>query len=346
MLVGAHAITAAYGGDANSSASTSAALTQTVAQIATQTALTASSNSAAAGQAVTLTATVTVMPPGSGTPTGTVNFILQGAGTLGTAMLNASGQATFTTAALPAGTQSIVAAYVGDASFAASVSATLQLTVSSGTGVPIGGNQSQHFVAQLYRDLLQRDPDTTGFAYYTGQLDRGAFDRGQVASAFLNSQEYRGLQVQSIYHALLGRDVDTSGLTTSLQFLVRGGTIEQLKAVISGSLEYLQVRGGGSLDGFLNALFQDAFNRVIDTSGRATYSQALSHGMTRTQVAQAIYSSPEYQQDLVQSFYMRYLHRAADSVGLNLSTASLKLGRSDEFVILVIVSSPEYLSLA
>ena len=200
-------------------------------------------------------------------------------------------------------------------------------------------------MAQLYRDLLQRDPDTIGFAYYTGQLDRGAFDRGQVASAFLNSQEYRALQVQNIYHALLGRDVDTSGLTTSLQFLAKGGTIEQLKAVITGSLEYLQVRGGGSLEGFLSALFQDAFNRAIDTSGRATYSQALSHGMTRIQVAQAIYSSPEYQQDLVQSFYMRYLHRAADSVGLNLSTASLRLGRSDESVILAIVSSPEYLSL-
>ncbi len=68
--------------------------------------------------------------------------------------------------------------------------------------------------------------------------------------------------------------------------------------------------------------------------------------MTRTQVAQAIYSSPEYQQDLVQSFYMRYLHRVADSVGLNLSTAALRLGRSDESVILAIVSSPEYLALA
>jgi hypothetical protein len=343
LLVGGHAITATYGGDANFSASTSAALTQTVVQIATQTALSTSSNPAVSGQPVTLTATVTVVPPGGGMPTGTVNFILQGTGTLGTATLNGSGQATFT-AALPTGMQSIVAAYVGDASFAASVSVSLQLTVSSGNGTPTGGTQNQRFVAQLYRDLLQRDPDTIGLAYFTGQLDRGAFDRVQVASAFESSQEYRTLQVQNIYHGLLGRDVDTSGLQTSLQFLAKGGTVEQLKAVISGSAEYLQVRGGGSLDGFLNALFQDAFNRAVDTSGRATYTKALSRGMSRIQVAQALYSSPEYQQDLVEGFYSRYLHRVADSVGLNLSTASLSLGRTDEFVILVIVSSTEYLS--
>ncbi|HLJ94538.1 MAG TPA: Ig-like domain repeat protein, partial [Gemmataceae bacterium] len=343
LLVGPHTITATYGGDANFAASTSAALTQNVAQIATQTALSASSNPAAAGQPVTLSATVTVVPPGTGTPTGTVNFILQGGGTLGAAMLNASGQAVFVTAALPMGTQAIVAAYVGDASFAASVSTTLPLVVS-GNGI-VGGTQTQRFVAHLYQDLLQRPPDTIGFAYYTSQLDQGAFSRAQVAAAFLNSQEYRTLQVQNIYHTLLGRDVDTSGLKTALQFLVNGGTIEQLKAIISGSAEYLQVRGGGTLGGFLNALFQDAFNRPIDTSGQATYTQALGHGMSRIQVAQAIYSSAEYQQDLVESFYMRYLHRVADSVGLTLSVASLSLGRTDEFIIQAIVSSAEYLSL-
>ena len=121
--------------------------------------------------------------------------------------------------------------------------------------------------------------------------------------------------------------------------------MERLKSIITGSAEYLRVRGGGTTDGYLNALFHDAFNRSVDTSGQATYTQALAHGLSRIQVAEAIYGSPEYQHDLVESFYQRYLHRTADSVGLTLSTKSLSLGRTDENIILAIVSSPEYFSL-
>jgi autotransporter-associated beta strand protein len=342
LVVGTHTITATYGGDANVSASTSAALTQTVLQIATQTALSSSPNPAVSGQPVTLTATVTVVPPGKGTPTGTVNFIREDTGTLGTATLDASGQATFTTAALPVGTQGIVAAYVGDANFRASVSGSLQQTVNAGN---FGLTQNQRFVVQLYRDLLQRDADPIGFAYYVGQLDQGKFDRVQVAAGFINSPEYQVLQVQNVYRSLLGRDADPSGLRTSLQLLTTGGTIERLRAIITGSQEYFQVRGGGSNNGFLDALFQDAFLRPVDASGRATYTQALGRGMNRIQVAEAIYGSPEYQEGLVHTFYMRYLHRIADPIGLNLSTASLRLGRHDELIILVIVSSAEYFSL-
>jgi len=130
LSLGAHSITANYGGDVVFAASTSAILTQTVSNVTTTTtALASSLNPAAAGQAVTFTAMVT--PNGSGTPTGSVTF-KDGSATLGSSNLS-SGKASYTTSTLSAGTHSITAAYVGDSNFSGSTSGVLTQTVTSGS---------------------------------------------------------------------------------------------------------------------------------------------------------------------------------------------------------------------
>jgi hypothetical protein len=101
---------------------------------ATTTALTASNTTIAAASNITFTAQVT--PSGSGTPTGTVTF-LNGSTTLGTAALNSSGQATYSTSSLAAGSYSVTAAYGGDATFAPSTSSAVALTV---TGAAAGSD--------------------------------------------------------------------------------------------------------------------------------------------------------------------------------------------------------------
>jgi hypothetical protein len=99
----------------------------TVNQAATTTSLAASASSNAFGQPVTFTATVT-STVGTPKPTGTVTF-KDGATTLGTGTLNASGQATFTITTLAVGSHSITATYGGDANFTASTSPPLTQTV-------------------------------------------------------------------------------------------------------------------------------------------------------------------------------------------------------------------------
>jgi hypothetical protein len=79
----------------------------------TATSLSAAPNQSKPGQRVTFTATVTALAGGD-TPAGLVVF-WNGAKKLGTATLNASGKATFSTTALKKGTYSIVAKYQGDA---------------------------------------------------------------------------------------------------------------------------------------------------------------------------------------------------------------------------------------
>lgn len=96
---------------------------------ATTTTVTSSANPAVVGQSVTFTATVSVVAPGTGTPTGAVTF-LDGATSLGTGTVNAERQATLTTSALVAGAHGITARYAGDTNFATSTSASLTQTIN------------------------------------------------------------------------------------------------------------------------------------------------------------------------------------------------------------------------
>ncbi|MGA7499406.1 MAG: Ig-like domain-containing protein, partial [Isosphaeraceae bacterium] len=74
LTTGTHSITAVYEGDTNFTTSTSSVLSQVV-LLASTTTLTASPTSSVFGQPVTFTATVAAVTSGSGTPTGTVNFL-------------------------------------------------------------------------------------------------------------------------------------------------------------------------------------------------------------------------------------------------------------------------------
>jgi len=127
LPAGANAIRVVYGGDIQFAASTSNAVKQLVSKVATTTALSSSPNPSTYGQAVTFSAVVT---SSSGAPPDgeTVTF-KEGTTVLGTGALS-GGSASFTTSALPAGTNAIKAVYGGDTEFAASTSNVVKQVVN------------------------------------------------------------------------------------------------------------------------------------------------------------------------------------------------------------------------
>lgn len=129
LAVGTHSLTATFDGDTNYAPSTSAAQPATVARAATATAVSSSASPTVFGEPVTLTATVAVVAPGAGQPTGTVTFAV-GSTVLGTAAVGSDGRATLTTSALGVGARAITAAYLGDNRFAGSTSAPLDQVVN------------------------------------------------------------------------------------------------------------------------------------------------------------------------------------------------------------------------
>jgi hypothetical protein len=166
-----HPITAVYSGDSNFGTSTSPVLLQTVNKSGTTMTLTSSVNPSVYGRSVTFTAFVTasgaspastamlsanaitkkITAPHSSVnraiypqpmifaalgwtiPTGTVTF-KDGTITLGTATLDNTGTATFTTTALAIGSHPISAVYAGDNNFNGSTSGVLTETVNQVSG--------------------------------------------------------------------------------------------------------------------------------------------------------------------------------------------------------------------
>jgi hypothetical protein len=130
LSVATHPITAVYAGDANFiTSSTSSAVSQVVNHASTTTALVSNLNPSVSGQSVTFTATVAATSPGSGTPTGTVNF-LDNLTAIGSNIALTAGVATFPTITLAAGSHSITAVYAGDTNFTTSTSAVLSQAVN------------------------------------------------------------------------------------------------------------------------------------------------------------------------------------------------------------------------
>ena len=129
LTVGPHSITVRYFGDTNFTTSISSAVSQDVKQASTTTVPTSDPNPSVSGQSVTFTATIAAVSPGSGTPTGTVDFF-DGTPTIGTTPLDTetlqAGVATFSTSTLTVATHSITAVYSGDTNFTTSTSSVAQ----------------------------------------------------------------------------------------------------------------------------------------------------------------------------------------------------------------------------
>jgi hypothetical protein len=134
LAVATHSITSSYSGDATYDPTTSVAVSQVVSKAGTTTGLTSGTNPSAFGGSVTFTATVAAVAPGTGTPTGTVDFkngVTDITGCAAKAMT--AGVATCTTTTLPVAANSITAIYSNDANFNTSTSTALVQNVGTAT---------------------------------------------------------------------------------------------------------------------------------------------------------------------------------------------------------------------
>jgi subtilisin-like proprotein convertase family protein len=133
--VGVYPITASGATSANYSF-TYVAGTLTITNSLTSGMVVSSANPQLPGSNVTFTATISAVAPGAGTPTGTVNFRIDG-GVLGSGTLS-GGVATFTTNTLAHGSHTIVAEYAGDVNFTGTTNALAQDQVINTP--PVAGN--------------------------------------------------------------------------------------------------------------------------------------------------------------------------------------------------------------
>jgi len=123
LTAGNHFVVATYGGNPTYATSSSTTLTQVVNKAATKTTARSSDTNGRVGDTIRLTATTTVVAPGAGTRTGTVEFKLSaGAVTqilVAAAPIGTGGVTNFnwTLTAANVGTWTLTATYSGDTNF-------------------------------------------------------------------------------------------------------------------------------------------------------------------------------------------------------------------------------------
>jgi hypothetical protein len=122
--VGTHSITATYDGDALNGESVSPAITQNVSQASISMVLTSTPNPSTSGKSVKFTAKLT---SNGGFPSGqSVTFSYNNV-TLGTAVINGEGVATFSTTTLPQGSDVVTAAYAGSVDYSSASAIVTQV---------------------------------------------------------------------------------------------------------------------------------------------------------------------------------------------------------------------------
>jgi cyclophilin family peptidyl-prolyl cis-trans isomerase len=282
------------------------------------------------GQSVVLTASVTPVPPATGTPAGTVTF-MDGTMLLGTGTLDSTGTATFTATTLSAGTHSLTAVYGGGGVFSGSTSSAASQTVTPASTIttvtsslnPSTAGQTITFTATVSAVApgTGTPTGTVTFMDGTATLGTGTLDANGQAT-FQSSSLITGAHAITAVYA--GDSNFTTSTSTALPQTVNAAPVSTNQS-------------------YVTQLYQNLLGRVPDAGGLNSFSTALDQQtLTRTQVVTAIVTSDESRTHEIENLYQSLLNRQADPTGLSQSLSFLKAGGTLQKLRAVIVGSPEY----
>jgi acylphosphatase len=208
---------------------------------------------------------------------------------------------------------------------------------------PVGVDPNALYVDYLYQSLLGRAADPTELNAWVSGLDHG-ISPSAVVQGIEASPEYLGDLVSSLYQQYLQATADPTGLNGWVGLLQHGGTIEQVISGLVSSPEYHALQGGTN-SAFVASLYTNILDRTGSSAEVQGWVNAMAHGMTPTQVANAILNSGEYRTNLVEADYQTYLSRAADAAALAGWLNRLNQGVPDQAVLASILGSPEAFGL-
>jgi hypothetical protein len=212
---------------------------------------------------------------------------------------------------------------------------------ASATFHPGGATPNERYVEGLYYDLINQPAGAAGHRFVS-ELD-GGVPRGDVALQIESSSSYRVGLVNGYYMRFLRRPADSAARMTFTAYLARGGSDAGVAAGIVGSQEYFNGRASGTTEEFIRSAYCDLLGRAPASGDQARGESQIAAG--RVAVALDITGSEEYGQDLVRSWYARFLRRTADPAGLRALAGLLRSGQADERTIATLLSSPEYFGL-
>jgi len=162
-----------------------------------------------------------------------------------------------------------------------------------------------------------------------------------AAQLFTQSTEHYTDLIIDDYRSILGRMPAQSEINGWLAAISRSGlTDEQVMAGFLASNEFYQ-RAGGTNKAWVDAVYQQVLGRQADPGGESLWLQSLSSGKSLYTVADAITTSTEHENDLVEADYEIFLGRSASSTEIAGWVAALRQGMTQEQVAAAFISSDE-----
>jgi hypothetical protein len=214
--------------------------------------------------------------------------------------------------------------------------------------LPFGS--SADLVTQQYNDLLGRQPDAAGMAFWRSQLDLGLLDGGSVAAGMLTSQEFAGTvgPLAKLYLAVFGRLPDAQGLLFWLRTERAGTSLSEIAADFGLTPEYRAIYGSSDPVTVVTVAYLHVFARQPDPSGLAYWTGLLRAGTLRaTDFLLQLAMSPEFgaqtnasvQVDMV---YVGMLRRSADPSGFAYWLGQVQSSGTLSWLTRTFFASPEY----
>lgn len=237
------------------------------------------------------------------------------------------------------------------------------------------GNTAKGFVYRLYKNVLNREPDTAGINDWTNKLVTGQMTGAEVANGFIYSIELanRNLSdsdyVEMLYQTFLNRSADASGKVDWLSKLEKGMSRSYIYRGFANSKEFGQICskygiGQGEVilteprdqnEGitmFVYRCYKKALGRVPDVEGLNDWCSRLINGQESAgQVAYGFIFSSEFKNrnlsntDYAKLLYEVFLDRQYDAEGLNMWVDCLEYGMSRYKAFLGFVYSTEFNNL-
>jgi hypothetical protein len=198
------------------------------------------------------------------------------------------------------------------------------------------------YVDHVYRDLLGRPVDAPGGRWWVAALD-GGLARPAVTPAVVSSREWAGAVVRSAYQEILGRAAASGETGPWADAIVHGSQVSDVRALLLGSDEFLR-HHGGTVDGFVDGLWQTVLGRPVDDSGRAWVQSMLAAGSGRAGAAHAVLVTAEAWGRRVEAWYQALLGRSAGAGGRGYWVPVLTSGTPEQAVPVAITASNEYVS--
>src|SRR6185312_13131265 len=226
----------------------------------------------------------------------------------------------------------------------------------------------EFFVRQQYLDFLEREPDQSGFEYWSDQLNQCQEDaecvrgrRIEISAAFFVEQEFQdtGSFLYDLYKGSLNRRPTYTEYATDRRQVIGGPALDAQKTAFAESFvqraEFrAKYNAGMSREEFVDALLASVRAGGIDLeSERANLINAYSSGsstvtgraaVVRVIADNAVFKQAEYNAAFVLAEYFSYLRRNPDQQGYDFWLKVLNSGSGNNYrgMVCAFLTSDEY----